>query len=361
MPTRAAQRWDNGTLSEPVETAEGFLLVEGVLTRAGIFEYKKPDGTVRRELRDDAEVTSPASLATLLGRPATLLHPVEDGKRVLVTPQNYSTFAAGSVVAPRVEEADGVPLVAAPLLWTRADALEAIRAGVRELSCGYECDLDETPGVHPIYGPYDAKQTGIVYNHVAAVPHGRAGRVAAMRLDAAEQQPTTEVEMPTDQKTDEGAAPMFDAAKMDAYMGKMDAYMGKMDAILAKLMPAEGGEVEVEDAAKMDAADVVAYGNRRVELVATAKRLGIKHDAADDNNKIARAIATKHLGTLRADASDAYVDAVVDVASLNASAEATRKIGQQAAQTRHDSAAPTTQDYHAKLRANMRGTATKEG
>ena len=369
MTTRHAQRWDNGSLSEPVETPEGFLLVDGVLTRAGVFEYVNPDGSIRRELRDPSEVTSPDSLATLTGRPTTLLHPEQDGERVLVNPENYSLFACGAVVTPRVEEADGTPLVVAPLLWTRADALAAIREGMRELSCGYECDLEEESGTHPIYGPYDAVQRRITYNHVAVVPRGRAGKVAALRMDAAEQQPPTEGETMADKPKDGGEQtradmekPMFDMAKMDGYMSKMDAMMGKCDAMLAKLMPAEEmSEVEVEDMApKMDAADVVTYANRRVALDAIAKRVGVKYDAADDNAKIERLIATKHLGTLRTDASDAYVSAVVDVLTVESSVEGARQIGKAAAQ-RMD-AAPVNVTKHQmqdKLRASMRGT-TKE-
>jgi hypothetical protein len=178
------ERWDRGEVRRAYMTPEGFLFVEGTATRCGVFEYRQPDGTVIRELRDDADVLNPESLATLGRKPTTLLHPEVNGKRVLVTPHNWSTFATGAV-GEKIVAAGGY--VDVTLTVNRADALAAIRDGMHELSCGYECDIDRTPGTHPTYGAYDQRQKNIEYNHVAVVPQGRAGDEARLHFDAAEQ------------------------------------------------------------------------------------------------------------------------------------------------------------------------------
>ena len=39
-----------------------------ILTRVGIFEYRRPDGSIRRELRLPEEVFAPESLASYKGK-----------------------------------------------------------------------------------------------------------------------------------------------------------------------------------------------------------------------------------------------------------------------------------------------------
>lgn len=261
------ERWDRGDVRRAYETPEGFLFVEGTATRCGVFEYRQPDGSVIRELRDDADVLDPDSLATLGRKPTTLLHPEVDGKRVLVTPQNWDTFATGAV-GEKISAAGGY--VDVTLTVNRADALAAIRDGMHELSCGYECDLDRTPGVHPIYGAYHQRQTNITYNHIAVVPKGRAGDEARLHFDAAEQITTppqrkeramakikignVEYEVSnelapvleairTDAAEKMPAPDMFApkgdmsslAEKMDALKGRCDEMLGKYDAAAMKM------------------------------------------------------------------------------------------------------------------------------
>lgn len=267
------ERYDRGEVRSAYTTPEGFLFVEGCATRCGVFEYRQPDGSVIRELRDDADVMDPASLASLGRKPATLEHPEINGQRVLVTPDNWDRFAIGQV-GERIAGAGG--FVDVTLTVNRADALGAIKAGVQELSCGYECDLDLTPGVHPTYGRYDRRQTNITYNHLAVVPMGRAGEQARLRLDAAEQVTTTtppqhkeramakikigniEYEVPNE------LAPVLEAIRTDAMdkMPKMDMIAPKADmSNLAEKMDAmksrADGMMGTYDAAmkKMDSYD----------------------------------------------------------------------------------------------------------
>lgn len=173
-----ALRIDQGT--SPIKATKlpnGFLRVDATITRTGVFLYTNPDGTTRRELRRDSEVFSPESMASFALMPLTDTHPPR-----FLNAENATDYARGAVGEPR---RDG-DHVAAQLLVTDAELIHKIEgSGVRELSCGYNCELDMTPGVHPTYGVYDAEQKTIRGNHVAVVKRGRAGPTARVRMDSA--------------------------------------------------------------------------------------------------------------------------------------------------------------------------------
>lgn len=157
-------------------TDEGFLFVDGIATRTGVFEYEESDGSVRRELRDASEVMTAESLASLGRKPVTLQHPPEH-----VSPTNAARYVAGSV-GETIEQADG--FVRVTLAIHRADAIRAIQAGTQQLSCGYSAEYIAEPGVTADGQRYDGRQINIRYNHLALVDVGRAGPQARIRLDA---------------------------------------------------------------------------------------------------------------------------------------------------------------------------------
>jgi hypothetical protein len=55
-----------------------------------------------------------------------------------------------------------------------------IDSGKKELSAGYRCKYDMTPGVHSEFGAYDAVQRNIRGNHLALVTEGRMGPSVAV-------------------------------------------------------------------------------------------------------------------------------------------------------------------------------------
>lgn len=173
-------RFDVAALGAAQRTPQGFLRLPAHLTRAGVLEYRRADGSVVRELRPPEEVFAAKSLATLSAAPVTDLHPTE-----MVTPQNVRALQIGHV-SDEVK-ADG-QLVAAHVTIQEAEAIAAVERGDRrELSCGYQCRIDQTPGVYDGQ-PYDQVQRDVSYNHVALGPKnwGRAGRDVALRIDAAD-------------------------------------------------------------------------------------------------------------------------------------------------------------------------------
>lgn len=168
-------------MDAPERTPQGFLRAPAHLTRSGVFVYLNADGSQRREYRPTGEVMRADSLATLISAPVTMDHPPE-----MVTVANRDKYDRGNVGDSIVRDGGKV---AASLYIKDSKLLTAVERGdMREVSCGYNCTLEASPGVVPDGEPdagqrYDAIQRDIVYNHVAILPRGRAGSEVRLRLD----------------------------------------------------------------------------------------------------------------------------------------------------------------------------------
>lgn len=170
------QLHDALTLDAPRRTKDGFMGVRARAARAGIYEYLgsevDPQGSrfkasdVVRVYRPAEEVFAADSVASFLAKPVTNDHP-----SVPVTADNWRQHARGAIMGALN---DGQYLAFDLTIMDR-DAIDAIDAGKRELSNGYNCDLDWTAGTTPEGQAYDAVQRNIRGNHVAIVDRGRAG------------------------------------------------------------------------------------------------------------------------------------------------------------------------------------------
>ncbi len=219
-------------------TPQGGLKVPAYLTRTGVLTYRQPDGSVVRELRHPDEVFKADSLATLSGAPVTIGHP---GK---VGPGNYSQHAVGHV-GDTVEAKDD-RYVAGDLRVQDAKGISGVESGsLIELSCGYDCNSVPESGEYN-GEKYDAKQTDIVYNHVALLPvnGGRAGSDVRIRFDGLvepdEESVKVEPEVITtlSEMTPEEIAAL--QARADKAEGERDAQKARAD--------------KAEDTARFDAA-----------------------------------------------------------------------------------------------------------
>lgn len=174
-----ATRYDTHRMDAVEVTPSGALRVPARLARVGVLTYDDGAGNTWGELVPAETLFAADSLATMRGVALTDLHP-----GALVTPATYRTLAVGHV-GDDVKR-DGVYL-AAPVYVTDADAIRLVQAGERrDVSCGYTCDFDETPGV--LDGvPYARVQRNRVYNHLGLGPEGwgRAGTDVSLRLDGA--------------------------------------------------------------------------------------------------------------------------------------------------------------------------------
>lgn len=168
-------------LSENIrETPEGFLLCLSVpVARTGWQEYgpgETPlevgaDGKVWVH-RDPEEVFRPQTIASFLGKSITIRHPND-----FVDPKNWRLLSHGSAQNVRKgEEKDdeGEYSLIADLLITDEIAIGLVKNGLREVSCGYDAEYEQT-------GEGEGRQYNIIGNHIALVEQGRAGPTYAIK------------------------------------------------------------------------------------------------------------------------------------------------------------------------------------
>lgn len=157
-------------------TPEGFLLCLNVpIARTGVMFYgpgEVPISTGNSDritvYRDETEVFKEEFINSFNGKPVVNDHPYED-----VNPTNWKKYAIGVVMNPRRGSGIQSDLLIADLLITDADAIELIKDGKVEVSCGYDADYEEVePGV--------GKQLNMIGNHLALVEAGRCGSRCAI-------------------------------------------------------------------------------------------------------------------------------------------------------------------------------------
>ena len=173
MQLKRVIRLDSVPMPRAYFTPEGFLRDKPILTSTGIFEYSNPDGSVRRELRLPEDVFSPESLKSYRGKPVVVSHDAG-----LIDKDNVADNQIGTILSEGERSGDDVR---AEIIIHDTDAMKD--AGFRELSLGYNLDLDETPGEWNGQR-YDAVQRNIRINHLALVRDARAGEQARLNLDS---------------------------------------------------------------------------------------------------------------------------------------------------------------------------------
>jgi hypothetical protein len=157
-----------------VQRADGSWEFDGVATRGdAVFDYSTEAGAEWKEYRPSEEVFSENSIASLEGATLTDDHPVDFvdiwNARDLSCGTVMRAWQDGNLMRVRVIVRDG-PLI------------QKIRDGKVELSCGYSAVVIPGDGIHPTEGPYQAKQTQIIHNHLAVVDAARAGPVARLAV-----------------------------------------------------------------------------------------------------------------------------------------------------------------------------------
>lgn len=158
------------------ETPEGFLVCIGVpIARTGEMVYVEgetplevgEDGRVLIQ-READEVFRPETIASFEGKAITITHPVD-----FVDPNNWSRLAKGALQNVRRGEGEQENDLIADLLITDSLAINLVKNGLREVSCGYEAEYIQT-------GEGRGIQTKIIGNHLALVEEGRAGSAYAI-------------------------------------------------------------------------------------------------------------------------------------------------------------------------------------
>lgn len=341
-------------------TPDGFIHDSPVLTRVGVFKYRDSayPGGWRREFRSPEEVFKPTHLNSLMGVPITANHPQgmavnrADGSPLTLGKDGRPWKSIGAAISVGRKDDNEIDM--------RGDVVvhhpEAIRSGAKELSLGYRCDIDPTPGSWNGEN-YDVKQVNLHVNHIACVPAGRAG-TARFNLDAADFE--EEEHMSNDlklvavrldgdleyQAQPEVAHALKKASDaLAAQTARADAAEAKVSAASARADAAEAKVTEQESKISQIRADAVNEATARIQLRADAKSHGaeIRADAADVDVK--KAVIAKLSPTVKLDGKDAaYVDAMYDIVTTEASAKQKNVSGQRTAATAgtRSDAAPIT-------------------
>lgn len=158
------------------ETPEGYLYCENVpIARTGTQQYKGDEigiadapHQVFTIHRLPEQVFNPATIASFNGKPFTNDHPYEN-----VMANNVKRHLEGVVLNVRRGDGEFSDFLMADIMVYDSRAIDLIRSGKVQISCGYECE----------YTPYEDsyQQTNIRGNHVALVQRGRAGDFVAIR------------------------------------------------------------------------------------------------------------------------------------------------------------------------------------
>ena len=334
-------------------TPQGFLLVDTFFTRAGIFNYLGDDGKTIKEYRSPEEVFSEASMDSLKFAPITAqAHP--DAK---VDVGNVKTVQVGMVGENlrRVTNNQGDFLAGKSIFTDKAEIdriLDRHRRGEDiQVSCGYSCLL--TPETGKIdEGEFDAKQSNIVYNHLATVDKGRAGEYVKLKLD----QQGRKGNMPDKSVQITRPAIKLDGFTMDALLVEVpEAQVQAFNSLLVKLDEAvklvqvnldreqselskkaktiteleaekdehkdsldkakndlEGAKEELSDWQNPTSEKVQALIKSRTDLEDIAKNLEIKTDGLSDKQIKVEVVKKVHDGLDISEKEDVYINARFD-------------------------------------------------
>lgn len=308
-------------------TRDGYLVADAFVARTGIQTYRASElgmadrnpADVIRVYRSPDEVFARDAMASLAHKPITIDHPSE-----MVTADNWSRYAKGDIGDEIARDGNRIRV---PIKMMDAAAIEDVRTSRRQFSLGYTCDLAWGEGKTPEGEVYDARQTNIRVNHLAACVNARGGPELRI-IDERRETPNPTKDSPVTNKTI-----MFDGLPVadvspaaeaviiklqgqvaDAVKAKDEALTANVkltaDAVVATAKIADL-EKQVTDAAitpaKMrDAAKAYAL------TVAKAKKLGATVTDAMDEAAIKKAVVSAKLGDAAKDYTDEHVAIAFD-------------------------------------------------
>jgi hypothetical protein len=153
-------------------THDGYMTARPRVARTGIQIYSgkelgRPEMDRVRVYRPADQVFDTNAMASLAHRPITNDHP-----REAVTAENWKKYAVGQVGDEVARDGE---FIRVPLVLMDAEVISAVKDGKREISLGYDANLEWRAGVTDQNEQYDAVQTSIRINHLAIVDAARGG------------------------------------------------------------------------------------------------------------------------------------------------------------------------------------------
>lgn len=321
--------FDSVVVSGTRKTSDGYLVADVRVARTGVQDYLgvevDPDGSlglrdksVVRVYRPEDEVFSDESMRSYAYRPITNDHPSE-----AVSAANWKRLAVGQTDGRVVRSGDWVQV---PMVLMDADMISQVEGGKRQLSMGYRCTLDATPGTAPDGTKYDAVQRGLRMNHLAVVTAARAGADArigdgtdpdGVRTEDSRMTANTQkvvVDGISYDMSDQGAQlvarlqkQIADASERekekDKTIAKKDAELATKDSKISDLEKAQ---------ITGDALDSAVAA--RADLIDRAKRIAPKVVTKGlSDSAIKKAVVIARVGDSMKDKSEAYIDARFDM------------------------------------------------
>ena len=332
------------------ETRDGYLVAEARVARTGIQTYTAGElgltdraaSDVIRVYRSPEEVFDKASMESFTWRPVTMDHPSQ-----MVTADSWKAVSVGMTGdRAKREVADDGEYLVVPLTLMDRKAIDEYHAGKRQLSNGYQCELDHTPGTVPASDrfhagqAFDARQVGMRGNHTAFCDAARGGSKLAfgdaLPVDAARSLFQSMLDSQGDQavSTKKITRDAFEIEVTDAaerYIVKLEGQIA--DAVKAKdAADAEVVKLKAEAVAK-DAeivklkADVAAAaitpaklrdaGKAYALVVSKAKALGVTVGDDDDQAAIMRKVVDASMK----DVKDEHLQVAFDALTKDVKAE----------------------------------------
>lgn len=330
---KRVDRFDFQRMQKAEKLDNGFLKAPVFATRTGVFRYRKADGSVIRELRLPEEVFDQHSMQSLAVVPVTNRHPAG-----MVNSKNSKRHMVG-YTSDVVEKQE--PFIKTHITVTDDDLISEIeKKGLREVSCGYNCELEFTPGVYD-GEEYDAIQRRIRYNHLAVVDKGRAGPQVKIHMDAAilddaDDEPTQkegymvkmkigDVEFEMDGSLATAVRDALKQAKADGaeaalqkvakeHKDSIDSLQGKCDGLQAKV-DEQSKEITTLKANNVDEKKIREMATARAGLIEKAKPF-LKEDTKFDemsDMEIKKAVILAKNKDLKLDEkSESYIEARFD-------------------------------------------------
>lgn len=312
--------YDRVALDGTRRTKDGYLVADVRAARTGIqlyrgFEVGRPDLDIVRVYRPPEEVFSTDSLASYPHKPITNDHPP-----TTVTAGNWKQFSVGHIGGDVARDGEYVRI---PMMMADQSAINDFESGKRELSPGYNCDLDWAAGVTSAGEIYDAIQKNIRINHVALVDAGRGGedcRVGDHEQASGEGKGTKDMTLRT-MTVDGITIEMSDTAiqvvskRIKDHETAISAKDGEIVALTKQLSDKEAelktkdGEIAALKTQIPDAATLDARAAERAETISMAKAvLGDSFiPAGKSDTDIRRAVVDAKLGDAAKGMDDAGI------------------------------------------------------
>lgn len=171
-----------------VEDENGYVKFMNIpLSKSGVFPYlgsQLPSslGLVPDQIymvyRPESELNNPETIESFKGVPWYSRH-VMTGEKFGVNPEEVGVYGS---TGDNIEYRDG-SLFGNLHLFAKS-LKDSIKAGLKELSCGFACVYELVDGVSPSGEKYQVIQKEIRGNHLASVPEGRMGSEVSVAMDS---------------------------------------------------------------------------------------------------------------------------------------------------------------------------------